>query len=35
MQERARLLGGRLEIRPRGGGGTLVRVEIPLSDEAG
>ena len=35
MQERARLLGGRLEIRSRDGGGTIVRVEVPLSDEAG
>ncbi len=35
MQERARLLGGRLEIRSRDGSGTLVRVEVPLSDEAG
>jgi len=35
MQERARLLGGRLAIRSRDGGGTLVRVEVPLSDEAG
>jgi signal transduction histidine kinase len=35
MQERARLLGGRLEIRSREGGGTVVRVEVPMSDEAG
>jgi signal transduction histidine kinase len=35
MQERARLLGGKLEIRSRDVGGTLIRVEIPLSDEAG
>jgi signal transduction histidine kinase len=34
MQERARLLGGGLEIRSRDGGGTVVRVEVPLSDEA-
>ena len=34
MQERARLLGGRLEIESRDGGGTLVRVEVPLTDEA-
>ena len=35
MQERVRLLGGRLEIRSRRRGGTLVRVEVPLSDDAG
>jgi two-component system sensor histidine kinase UhpB len=35
MQERARLLGGRMEIRTCDGGGTLVRVDVPLSDEAG
>jgi Signal transduction histidine kinase len=33
MQERTRLLGGRLEIESRDGGGTLVRVEVPLTDE--
>jgi signal transduction histidine kinase len=35
MQERARLLGGRLEVLSHDGGGTVVRVEIPLDDEAG
>lgn len=30
MQERAEQLGGRLEVAPREGGGTLVSVEIPL-----
>ncbi len=34
MQERTRLLGGRLEIESRDGGGTLVRVEVPLTDAA-
>jgi len=34
MQERARLLGGRLEIESRDGGGTLVRVEVPLTEAA-
>jgi signal transduction histidine kinase len=34
MQERARLLGGRLEIESRDGGGTLVRVDVPVTDEA-
>lgn len=34
MQERARLLGGRLEIRPRDGGGTIVCVAVPSSEEA-
>jgi signal transduction histidine kinase len=33
MQERARLLGGRLEVRAREGGGTVVEVVIPVSDE--
>ena len=35
MQERARLLGGRLEVLSHDGGGTVVRVEISLNDEAG
>jgi signal transduction histidine kinase len=35
MQERVRLLSGRLEFRSREGGGTLVRVEVPMTDEAG
>jgi signal transduction histidine kinase len=35
MQERARLLGGRLEIRSDDKGGTLVRVEVPLTQGAG
>jgi signal transduction histidine kinase len=34
MQERVRLLNGRLEIRSREGAGTLVLVEAPLSHEA-
>jgi signal transduction histidine kinase len=34
MQERARLLGGRLEIVSHAGGGTQIRVEVPLADEA-
>jgi len=35
MQERVRLLGGRLDIRSHDGGGTIVRVEVPPSDGAG
>ena len=35
MQERVRLLGGRLEISSHVGGGTIVRVEVPANDEAG
>ena len=34
MQERARLLGGRLEIHSPDGGGTVVRVQVPLTGEA-
>jgi signal transduction histidine kinase len=30
MRERARLLDGRLSIGPREGGGTLVRLDIPV-----
>jgi signal transduction histidine kinase len=35
MQERVRLLGGKLEIQSHPAGGTNVRVEVPLTDEAG
>jgi signal transduction histidine kinase len=35
MQERARLLGGRLEVQSDDGAGTTVRVWIPLDDKAG
>lgn len=34
MQERSRLLGGRLAVLSHAGGGTIVRVEIPLEDTA-
>jgi signal transduction histidine kinase len=30
MQERASLVGGRVDVEPRSGGGTLVRFEVPL-----
>ena len=30
MQERASLVGGRVDVEPRSGGGTLVRFEAPL-----
>jgi two-component system sensor histidine kinase UhpB len=30
MQERASLVGGRVDVEPRAGGGTLVRFEAPL-----
>jgi len=33
MQERARLLGGQMDVHSRPGGGTTVRVEVPLTDE--
>ena len=32
MKERAQMVGGRLELLPRSGGGTEVRLEIPLTD---
>jgi two-component system, NarL family, sensor histidine kinase UhpB len=32
MKERAQMVGGRLELRPRSGGGTEVRLEIPITD---
>lgn len=35
MSERARHLGGRLEIGPVRGGGTLVRVWLPLAPDRG
>jgi two-component system sensor histidine kinase UhpB len=34
MRERALLIGGELTIRPRAGGGTEVRLIVPLSQEA-
>lgn len=34
MRERARALGGSLEVRPRPGGGTEVRCRLPLGTEA-
>jgi len=33
MRERARLLGGTFELRSKPGGGTRIKVEIPVSDE--
>ena len=33
MKERAQMVGGRLELRPRRGGGTEVRLEIPIEDQ--
>jgi signal transduction histidine kinase len=32
MRERAELLGGRIELLPAKGGGTLVRLEVPVSE---
>jgi signal transduction histidine kinase len=32
MRERATLLGGSVEIGPNRGGGTTVRVSVPLAD---
>lgn len=34
MQERVRLLGGRLDVQSHPGGGTTVRVDVPLTDES-
>jgi signal transduction histidine kinase len=35
MQERARALGGELTVRPRDGGGTVVRLWIPKAGKMG
>lgn len=34
MKERAQMVGGRLELLPRHGGGTEVRLEIPITDQS-
>jgi signal transduction histidine kinase len=33
MKERAQMVGGSLELRPREGGGTEVLLEIPMTGE--
>lgn len=35
MQERAQMVGGRLQVRPRDGGGTEVLLEVPVAPEPG
>jgi PAS domain S-box-containing protein len=35
MRERAAMMGGRFTLRSRRGGGTRVRIEIPLQEQAG
>jgi len=34
MRERAELIGGQFEVRSRPGGGTVVRLSIPLGEES-
>jgi two-component system sensor histidine kinase UhpB len=34
MHERAQMVGGRLDVGPREGGGTQVRLEVPLPEGA-